>query len=1041
MRLLCAIGTAGWLAAQIAAPPDSLLRAGSVVERTFDSTAPHTYRVELAPREFLLVVVEQHAVDVALRLIDPAGALVSLSDSANGAFGFERVAFVAPAAGVYVLEVRPPSTMSSGSYTLEVRAIRPATPEDATHEAAEHAFRDAEAARSGATPETRAKAVAKYQEAAKAFQSLHLDYEYALAQFTSGITHLSGGETRAAVADLMAVLPIVQQRKDQLLPSVLNALGGASDIVGELDRAMTFYGDALAFFRADGNKNGETSALNNIGKLHADMADWQRALDYYRQALLLVRAQRNVRVEGLVLMNIGVAYDRLGDPSQALDFFEQALGPRRASRDKGGEADTLDQMAVSETHRGDLPKALSYYDQALSLRREVGNRPREAVTLNDLGRTYLALDQTDRARAAFDEALPLNRAGGDRRNEALTLGNLAGVQAALGRHDDALALARQALGILREIGDRNNVAGMLNRIAQSERDTGQLPDAARDAAAGLDEIEAVRGRVVSTDLRATYLARQHDAFTFYIDLLMRQHDREPGAGFDRRALEASERARARSFLDTLVESGARIARGADPALLERERRVGQEINAKADRLMRFAGRAPAPPEAVALAREIRALQSEYDEVREALRRTSPAYASLTQPQPLDATAIQRRVLDANTVLLQYALGPDASYLWVVDLERITSVRLPAEATIVGAVRDVHDRVTGPRGPAPSVALRKAIARLSAMVLPPEVLPALGKRLVIVPDGALEYVPFSMLTVRPRTGAAAVRLIQRGEIVTLPSASALAAQRVQLAGRARPANGIAVLADPVFDLKDARASKVPVASTVPPLDAAQDLSRILAHLSIGPGGIVGSIPRLPFTQREATSIIRAGGEAKHLEAVGFDATKELVLGGSLRDYRFVHFATHGFVDAERPALSAIVLSLIDRDGKPRDGFLRAHELYNLDLAADLVVLSACETGLGRQVRGEGVVGLTRAFMYAGAARVVVSLWSVSDRATAALMRVFYREMLEGGKTPAAALRAAQLAMMKQPGWDNPYYWAAFIIAGDWRESADQLIAKQ
>ena len=146
---------------------------------------------------------------------------------------------------------------------------------------------------------------------------------------------------------------------------------------------------------------------------------------------------------------------------------------------------------------------------------------------------------------------------------------------------------------------------------------------------------------------------------------------------------------------------------------------------------------------------------------------------------------------------------------------------------------------------------------------------------------------------------------------------------------------------------------------------------------------------------------------------------------------MHFATHGYVDAERPALSAIVLSLIDRDGEPRDGFLRAHELYNLDLPAELVVLSACETGLGRQVRGEGIVGLTRGFMYAGAARVVVSLWSVSDRATAALMSTLYREMLEGGKTPAAALRAAQLAMMKRPGWENPYYWAAFIIAGEWR----------
>lgn len=1029
MRLLFAAAAAGWLAAQIAAPPGLTLGAGAMVDRTFEQAAPHTYGVELAPHDFLHVVVEQHALDVGLRLIDPAGTVLAQSDSMNGAFGFERVAFIASAAGVYSLEVRPPPSSSSGSYTLEVRALHPATAADVQHEAAEHMFHDAEMARSGNTSEARGRAAAKYLEAAEGFRALNLDYEYALARFSRGFMYLSGGETRAAVGDLNAALPVVRARKDRLLPSVLNALGGAFDILGEIDQAMTYYREALSSSRTDGNRDAEASALNNIGKLYADTADWQSSLDSYRQALPVVRAQHNIRLEGTVLTNIGVAFDRLGDVDQAVDYFRQALEARRTTRDKGGEADTLDQMAVSETRRGDLPRALAYYDQALPLRREVGNRLREAVTLNELGRTYLALGQIDRALAAFEEALPLHRAGNDRRNEALTLGNLAGAHGALGRHARSLELASQALGTFREIGDRDNAAAMLGRIALSEREQGQLAESAGDAAAALAEIEAVRGRVFSTDLRASYFARQHDAFTFYVDVLMRQHDRQPAAGFDRQAFDVSERARARSLLDNIAGSGAQIAKGADPALLDRERRVSQEMSAKADRLMRFAGRSPAPPEALALEREIRALQTDYDDVRAALRKASPSYASLTQPQPLDAAAIQRDVLDEGTVLLQYALGADASYLWVVDRDRVGSYRLPPEETIVAAVRDVHTRVTGRRGPAARAALRSAIARLSAMVLPPAAIPAKGKRLAIVPDGALEYVPFAMLTVRAAAAGAATPLIERAEIVTLPSASALASQRTQLAGRPRAPNGIAVLADPVFDGKDARASKA--AATPVPETAVRDDSRLLTHLAPGPAGAIGSIPRLPFTQREATNIIRAGGTAKHLEAVGFAATKDLVLNGALRDYRYVHFATHGYVDAERPALSAIVLSLIDRDGTPRDGFLRAHELYNLDLSADLVVLSACETGLGRQVRGEGIVGLTRGFMYAGAARVVVSLWSVSDRATAALMSTFYDEMLAGGKTPAAALRAAQRAMRKQPAWESPYYWAGFVIAGDWQ----------
>jgi len=211
----------------------------------------------------------------------------------------------------------------------------------------------------------------------------------------------------------------------------------------------------------------------------------------------------------------------------------------------------------------------------------------------------------------------------------------------------------------------------------------------------------------------------------------------------------------------------------------------------------------------------------------------------------------------------------------------------------------------------------------------------------------------------------------------------------------------------------------------------DDSRLLKHLPVAGGTLSQAVPRLPFTRAEATSILRAGRSLKNLEALGFDATKDLVLGGGLKDYRFVHFATHGFVDAERPSLSAIVLSLVDREGKPQDGYLRTHELYNLDLPADLVVLSACETGLGREIRGEGLVGITRGFMYAGASRVVVSLWSVSDRATATLMADLYGEMLQKGRTPAAALRAAQLTMMQRPQWRNPYYWAAFVVEGDWR----------
>ncbi len=189
--------------------------------------------------------------------------------------------------------------------------------------------------------------------------------------------------------------------------------------------------------------------------------------------------------------------------------------------------------------------------------------------------------------------------------------------------------------------------------------------------------------------------------------------------------------------------------------------------------------------------------------------------------------------------------------------------------------------------------------------------------------------------------------------------------------------------------------------------------------------------MPFTRQEAEQIFAIAPNAANLKAIDFKANYATATSGELGQYRYLHFATHGLLDSERPGLSALVLSLVDEQGKPQDGFLRAKDIYNLSLPAELVVLSACQTGLGQEIKGEGLVGITRGFMYAGAARVVVSLWSVNDKATAELMTKFYQKMLKEGQSPAAALRAAQVEMWKQKQWQSPFYWAAFVMQGEWK----------
>src|SRR5262249_8471085 len=307
-----------------------------------------------------------------------------------------------------------------------------------------------------------------------------------------------------------------------------------------------------------------------------------------------------------------------------------------------------------------------------------------------------------------------------------------------------------------------------------------------------------------------------------------------------------------------------------------------------------------------------------------------------------------------------------------------------------------------------------------------------KRLLIVADGALQYIPFATL---PSSGNDPKSLIVEHEIVTLPSASSLAALRRELAGRVPAPNIVAVLADPVFENNDVRVKpddlKPPTIASIQTTRSGDERSVFRSAQEVGAIDAWQRFHRLIFTRREAEEIMAFSTDKTGFKALDFSANRATAISSNLSQYRIVHFATHGLLNSQHPELSGIVLSLVDERGHPQDGFLRLHDIYNLKLAADLIVLSACQTGLGKEVKGEGLVGLTRGFIYAGAPRVVASLWKVDDRATAELMKLFYQRMLSDGLRPAAALRQAQLALLQQKRWAAPHYWAGFVLQGEWK----------
>jgi CHAT domain-containing protein len=501
---------------------------------------------------------------------------------------------------------------------------------------------------------------------------------------------------------------------------------------------------------------------------------------------------------------------------------------------------------------------------------------------------------------------------------------------------------------------------------------------------------------------------------------MQLDQRDSSRAYAVEAFAVSERQRARSLLDALEESMTDIRRGVAPAVLAREEELRREMNLWSYRLAVFSDR-QGREEAAAEARKLLSDRvGEYRRVEAQIRATSQASAAVVGSSPLTLAELQRQVLDPDTALLRFALGTPRSYLWLVTRDSMRTVTLPERSVIDRAARRVHELIGLPprTGADDQQPLQAAVRELSALLLAPLGSRPAAQRLLIVPEGSLQLIPFVVL---PEPGGESP-LIRRYEIVTLPSATTLAVLRRQVAGRPPAVRPLAVVADPVYDPRDPRIGQR--AST-----GQGALSRS-ARPALGEGEGF-SLERLRFSQLEATSIAGLVSSSSTLMATGFAASRDTVLSAAMRDFRILHLAVHALLDDDHPEVSGIALSLFDEQGRTQDGFLRVHEIReHLALRSDLVVVSACETALGRDVPGEGLMGLARAFFTAGAARVVATVFSVSDAATAQLMREFYRGMFGPARlSPAAALRQAQLRMLDEPRWRHPFYWSGFVLLGE------------
>jgi CHAT domain-containing protein/tetratricopeptide (TPR) repeat protein len=883
--------------------------------------------------------------------------------------------------------------------------------------------------------------------------SEQIDYSKGVAEaldLLGVISSISGEVTRAQESiDQALAIAKRQNARPQIAKSLLN-LGYLNGNLGNRALALDYYRLALAEGQSIDDRRIQALALTAMAGSYALEGDKQKALDLHNQALTLFRGMGNRSGEAIVLNGLGYLYDDLGNKRRALTLYTQAWQLFRAVDNASYAAITLGYIGRVHFALGNKREALNFYQQKLIISRSVQDHRMEAHTLRDLGNVFDSLARSDEALTFYQQALGLSREVMDRRGEALTLQSRGSLYEKMGATKPALADYQAGLKLLQAAMDRRGEISILYNIARLERDLGDLMAARHDIEGSLDLIENLRAKVTSPGQRISFVDTVYQHYEFYLDVLMQLDRANPAAGYATLALEVNEHARARTLLENLNASRIQIRQGVEPELLDQEELLQRQLNEKAERQMRLLSEKHSAEQADLMQKEVDLLASEFENVEARVRERSPRYADLTQPRQLLLPDIQRE-LGANDLVIVYSMATERSYAWVVTSASMKSFVLPGRAEIERAARAVYELLeSNDLKPKESPAERKvrfalavknypaAAAKLSSILLDPLRSLLARKRIVIVADGILQYIPFAAL---PDPGVGELNstnrqpLVVNHEIIALPSVSTLAALRKQVRDRPPAQKGVAVVADPVFEADDPRvisarrdvntandSMRSPISSQ------RQQLLRAAEDLGGGDGPV--RFQRLPFSLQEALAIFQVVPESDTKRALGFDANLKSVLNSELQQYRIVHFATHGLLNNSYPELSGIVLSLVDKDGRSQDGFLRLNEIYNLSLSADLVVLSACQTGLGKEARGEGLIGLTRGFMYAGAPRVVASLWRIDDRAASELMRCFYEAMFKEKLTPAAALRSAQIRMWQAGEWRFPHYWAAFVLQGEW-----------
>ncbi|HEY6321711.1 MAG TPA: CHAT domain-containing protein [Thermoanaerobaculia bacterium] len=846
--------------------------------------------------------------------------------------------------------------------------------------------------------------------------------------FLLGYYHNVHGDAEQALQSYQDALELQLRAGDPHgLPWTYGELGVLYGYHGDTNHARDYLDLALELGQEAGDLEAQGFALEGQARFDIDLGDLQAAYDEYNRARKLLAPAGASALAAWAVDGLARVLLYLGEPERARQSYGEALSDFDILHVSEGSVDALLGIGSALEAEGMGPRALGYFTKALGIVRRDGLRTIEGVALYDLGRLHRELGQPAEAIPELETALALEAGHGPVRLAQYEI-ELAKSYSQVGKLPVAEAAFQRAI----QLSGRAPAveAAALAGLSRVLRDQGDLVTARTMVERALDLTEAIRSGVIRPDQRVSFLASRRAYYELYIDLLIKLHQLQPDAGHDTEAVAASERARARGLLDLLVQDPAELRYGVPVEQQEREAEIGQRIARLQMRLTSSEDLALSETELQRVEHSLTQAEDEEKDLEAEIRRRQPGYAAVRTPRPLPLHEIQG-LLDERTALLEFFVGEESSYLFLITRRGLGVYLLPDRRTLVdrvGRVRSAlnqESRLRFSHFAADSYELYR-------ILLQPAVDTLRGStRLIVAPDGPLYSLSFEALLTGRVAGAGSARrdlpyLIRDRAISYVPSASVLAQLVVQprQGGDTGEAGKLFVgFGDPGEAVPpDRGCSADPSNGSGPPAGGA--LVGGWGDERVQPGSERSR--SLPAARAEVCRIGRLFPAGQAVVFTGHEATEEHVKTNPLvTSARILHFATHGVLDERNPDSSG--LRLAHASGSTEDGLLQVREISNLELHADLVVLSACKTGLGKEVSGEGLIGMTRAFFHAGAGSIVVSLWQVDDEATADLMVSFYHHLLETGDK-SEALRRAKLEFIDHSRYFHPYFWAAFIMEG-------------